>query len=80
MLKKVVALIVTLTCAVTAIAANRSNGLAIKQSASEVTLASIRRSDAADRDAQGRLKKLPQAFSKIILGELIIVSQQRGIP
>jgi len=46
---------------VTAIAANRSSGLAIKQSASEVTLASIRRSDAADRDAQGRLKKLPQA-------------------
>jgi len=46
---------------VTAIAANRSSGVAIKQSASEVTLASIRRSDAADRDTQGRLKKLPQA-------------------
>ena len=61
MLKNVVALLISLTCAVTAIAANRSTRLAIKQSASEVTLASIRRSDAADRDAQGKLKKLPQA-------------------
>ena len=61
MLKNVVALVVSLTCAVTTLAANTSSRSAIKQSASEVTLASIRRSDAADRDAQGKLKKLPQA-------------------
>src|SRR5262249_3345174 len=35
--------------------------VAIKQSASETALASVRRSDAADRDAQGKLKKLAQA-------------------
>jgi soluble lytic murein transglycosylase len=34
---------------------------AVAQSASESTLASVRRSDAADRDAQGKLRKLTQA-------------------
>ena len=61
MLKNVVALLICLTCALTAIAANRSGGLVIKQSASEATLAAVRRSDTADRDAQGKLRKLTQA-------------------
>ena len=52
MSKKVLAaLLICLTCALTAIA----------QSASETALASVRRSDAADRDAQGKLRKLAQA-------------------
>ncbi len=52
MSKKVLAaLLICLTCALTAVA----------QSASESTLASVRRSDAADRDAQGKLRKLAQA-------------------
>jgi peptidoglycan lytic transglycosylase len=50
-LKKVVALFICCTFALAAQA----------QSASETTLASVRKSDATDRDAQGRLKKLPQA-------------------
>jgi len=45
------ALLICLTYALTAVA----------QSASESTLASVRRSDAADRDAQGKLRKLAQA-------------------
>ena len=52
MSKKVLAaLLICLTCGLTAVA----------QSASESTLASVRRSDAADRDAQGKLRKLAQA-------------------
>ena len=51
MLKNVVALFICCTCVVAAAQA---------QSASETTLAAVRRSDAADRDVQGRLKKLPQ--------------------
>ena len=52
MSKKVLAaLLICLTCGLTAVA----------QSASETTLASVRRSDAADRDAQGKLRKLAQA-------------------
>ena len=52
MSKKVLAaLLICLTCGLTAVA----------QSASEATLASVRRSDAADRDAQGKLRKLAQA-------------------
>ena len=50
MLKNVVALFICCTCVVAAQA----------QSASDTTLATVRRSDAADRDAQGRLKKLAQ--------------------
>jgi soluble lytic murein transglycosylase len=55
-LKNVV--LILLTCSATAVAANSARRLPIKQSASESTLASVRRSDAADRDAQGNLKKL----------------------
>ena len=52
MSKKVLAaLLICLTCGLTAVA----------QSASETTLGSVRRSDAADRDAQGKLRKLAQA-------------------
>lgn len=61
MLKNVVALFIGLTCAVATVASDRSPGPAIKQSASETTLASVRRSDAADRDAKGNIKKLTQA-------------------
>ena len=51
MLKNVGCFFICLTCALTAAA----------QSASETTLASVRRSDAADRDPQGKLRKLAQA-------------------
>ena len=61
MLKNVVALFICCTCAGTAQAVNRSPSVIANQSASETTLASVRRSDAADRDAQGRLKKIAQA-------------------
>ena len=61
MLKNVVALFICCSCAVTALASNKPKKPTINQSASETTLASVRRSDAADRDAQGKLKKLPQA-------------------
>jgi TolA-binding protein len=50
-LKNVVAIFICCTCTIAAQA----------QSASETTLASVRRSDTVDRDAQGRLKKLAQA-------------------
>ena len=61
MLKNVVALFICCSCAVTALASNKPKKPTINQSASETTLASVRRSDAADRDARGKLKKLPQA-------------------
>lgn len=61
MLKNVVAFFICCSCAVTAQAANKSKKPTINQSASETTLSSVRRSDAADRDAQGKLRKLPQA-------------------
>ena len=51
MSKRVLALLICFLCALTAVA----------QSASESTLASVRRSDATDRDAQGKLRKLAQA-------------------
>jgi soluble lytic murein transglycosylase len=41
-----------------AAAANRSSSPTAKQAASETALAAVRRSDAADRDAQGNLRKL----------------------
>jgi len=43
------------------VAATRSTNAPAKQAASESTLAAVRRSDAADRDAQGKLRKLTQA-------------------
>ena len=61
MLKNVVAFFICCACAVTCVASNRTRIAIAKQSASETTLAAVRRSDAADRDAQGRLRKLPQA-------------------
>ena len=61
MLKNVVALIVCLLGALPAVAADRSATPAAKQAASETTLAAVRRSDAADRDARGNLKKLAPA-------------------
>jgi soluble lytic murein transglycosylase len=57
-LKNVVALLI---CSVTAVAAERTTAVIAKQAASETTLAAVRRSDAADRDAKGNLSKLPQA-------------------
>jgi soluble lytic murein transglycosylase len=59
-LKNVVAFVISCSCAVTALAAEKSNTPVIRQSASETTLAAVRRSDAADRDSRGKLKKLPQ--------------------
>ncbi|HSL54873.1 MAG TPA: transglycosylase SLT domain-containing protein [Pyrinomonadaceae bacterium] len=44
-----------------AVAANRAYSPRANQSASETTLAAVRRSDAADRDAQGKLRKLTPA-------------------
>lgn len=51
MLKNVVALLVCVIAAA-------SPTIAVTQAASETTLAAVRRSDAADRDAKGNLKKL----------------------
>ena len=61
MLKNVVAFFICCSCAFTVLAAEKSKSIAIRQSASESTLSAVRRSDAADRDARGKLKKLPQA-------------------
>ena len=61
MLKNVVAFFICCSCAFTVQAANKAKSFAINQSASEATLSAVRRSDAADRDARGKLKKLPQA-------------------
>lgn len=52
MLKNFVAFFLCLFCALP---------IAAKQAASETTLAAVRRSDAADRDAQGNLRKLTPA-------------------
>jgi soluble lytic murein transglycosylase len=59
-LKKVVALLMCLSGAITAAAANRAFTIG-KQAATETALAAVRRNDAADRDANGNLKKLAQA-------------------
>ena len=61
MLKTVVGFLVCLSGTVTIVAAHRSTSVIAKQAASETTLAAVRRSDAADRDAKGKLKKLTQA-------------------
>jgi len=60
-LKNVVAFFICCVSAVTCVAAHRSTNAPAKQAASESTLAAVRRSDAADRDARGKLKKLTQA-------------------
>jgi soluble lytic murein transglycosylase len=59
--KNVVAFLICCACAVATTAANRPTHVVAKQSASETTLAAVRRSDAADRDARGKLKQLAQA-------------------
>jgi soluble lytic murein transglycosylase len=55
--------LVLLLCiaALPAAAANRAFSTSAKQAASETTLAAVRRSDAADRDTQGNLRKLAPA-------------------
>jgi peptidoglycan lytic transglycosylase len=60
-LKNVVALFLCLLGALPAAGSSRTASPGANQSATETTLASVRRSDAADRDAQGNLKKLPPA-------------------
>jgi peptidoglycan lytic transglycosylase len=60
-LKNVVALFLCLLGALPAAGSSRTASRGANQSATETTLASVRRSDAADRDAQGKLKKLPAA-------------------
>jgi len=60
-LKKVVALLVCLSGALSVSAADRSHAVAGKQAATETMLAAVRRSDAVDRDAKGNIKKLAPA-------------------
>ncbi|HXR99038.1 MAG TPA: transglycosylase SLT domain-containing protein [Pyrinomonadaceae bacterium] len=61
MLKNLVAFLICLLGALPSTAANRNSPVIAKQAASETTLAAVRRSDAADRDAKGNLKKLAPA-------------------
>lgn len=51
--------VICLLCTPSAHAASRTTSISARQAASEKTLAAVRRSDAADRDAKGNLKKLP---------------------
>ena len=53
--------LVGLLGAVPSTAASRNSSVIAKQAASETTLAAVRRSDAADRDAKGNLRKLAPA-------------------
>ena len=61
MLKNFAAFLVCLLGALPSTAANRNSSVIAKQAASETTLAAVRRSDAADRDAKGNLQKLAPA-------------------
>ena len=61
MLKNLVALLVCSIAAIPAFAGTRPANVTAHQAASETTLATVRRSDAADRDANGKLKKLAPA-------------------
>ncbi len=61
MLRHSVVVFLFLLGAIPAAAENRSTSISAKQAASERTLAAVRRSDAADRDAKGFLKKLEPA-------------------
>ncbi len=61
MLKNFVAFLVCLLGAFPSTAASRNSSVVAKQAASETTLAAVRRSDAADRDAKGNLRKLAPA-------------------
>lgn len=58
MLKNFAAFLICLLGALPATAASRNSSVIAKQAASETTLAAVRRSDAADRDAKGNLRKL----------------------
>ena len=58
MLKNVVVLLVCLISTLSTNAASRTKPVVAKQAASETMLAAVRRSDAVDRDAGGKLKKL----------------------
>ena len=60
-LKNLAALLICFSAVITAVAADRAAAVVAKQSASETTLAAVRRSDAADRDAKGNLRKLTPA-------------------
>jgi soluble lytic murein transglycosylase len=60
-LKNFAAFLVCLLGALPSAAANRNSSVIAKQAASETTLAAVRRSDAADRDAKGNLQKLAPA-------------------
>jgi soluble lytic murein transglycosylase len=60
-LKNFAAFLICLLGALPSSAAIRNSSLIAKQAASETTLAAVRRSDAADRDAKGNLKKLAPA-------------------
>ena len=61
MLKNVVVLLVCFISTLPANAASRTKPVVAKQAASETMLATVRRSDAADRDTAGKLKKLAPA-------------------
>jgi len=61
LLKNVVVLFICFISSLPANAASRTKPVVAKQAASETMLASVRRSDAADRDASGKLKKLAPA-------------------
>jgi soluble lytic murein transglycosylase len=61
LLKNVVVLLICFISILPTNAASRTKPVVAKQAASETMLASVRRSDAADRDATGRLKKLAPA-------------------
>ena len=61
MLKVFVTFFLCVLGAFPAVAANRTSSPSVNQAASESTLAAVRRSDAADRDANGNLKKLAPA-------------------
>jgi soluble lytic murein transglycosylase len=60
-LKNFVAFLICLLGALPTTAASRNSSVIAKQAASETTLAAARRSDAADRDAKGNLRKLAPA-------------------
>ncbi len=61
MLKNFAAFFLCLLGALPSTAASRNQSPIAKQAASETTLAAVRRSDAADRDAKGNIRKLAPA-------------------
>lgn len=61
MLKNFAAFLICMLGALPSTAASRNSSTIAKQAASETTLAAVRRSDTADREANGKLKKLAPA-------------------